>query len=347
MPTRMCVVALALLAGLGLPAPDASAQDAQVVSLNDPRTVGTRVTLQFPAGDQLTGRLISVENGQVTIRHAVLGDVTLPVTQISRAVRPVVVGTQEFAPANPDAFRPVTEPEPDPVAEAATPARAAPPEPEVQWTREFELGLRGSSGNTDLLNFDTSLLLVREDSKGIFTFDTSYFYSQEDGEDTANRLDALVRNEWKLSDPKWTFFVQANYLLDEFQDFDYRLAGGLGIGYQVIDDDTTSLKLRLGAGASREFGDMADEDVIPELILGADFTHNINDNTRILASTEIFPNLSETGEFRSISSAGLEIDIDRGNGLSFRVGAEHRYDSLVEDAEKSDLDYFARIVYSF
>ena len=92
---------------------------------------------------------------------------------------------------------------------------------------------------------------------------------------------------------------------------------------------------------------MADEDVIPELILGADFRHNISDNTRILAATDIFPNLDDTGEFRSISSAGLEIDIDRGNGLSFRIGAEHRYDSLVEDAEKSDLDYFARIVYSF
>ncbi|GAB4549183.1 MAG: hypothetical protein Tsb0013_10260 [Phycisphaerales bacterium] len=342
MTVRPLVLALSLCAGVAAPLSLAHSAP-QVVSLNDPATIGTRVTLQFPAGDQLTGRLVRVEGGMVTIRHNVLGEVTIPSGRIAQAVLPIVVDGQEFAPVNPEAIAPEPAPEPEPDPAAAPPA----PEPEVVWTREFEMGLRGSSGNTDLLNFDTSLLLRREDKKGIFTFDTAYYYAQDDGEDTANRLDANVRNEWKLSDPRWTFFAQGNFIYDEFQDYDYRIAGGVGFGYQLIDNDTTKLQLRLGAGASREFGDMADEDVVPELILGADLTHNLAENNRILASTEIFPNLSDAGEFRSVSSAAWEIDIDRGKGLSFRVGAEHRYDSLVEDAEKSDLDYFARIVYSF
>lgn len=336
MNTRTLALSLCLVAATPM-LPSALAQAA--VQLNDPNAIGTRVTLQFPAGDQLTGRLVSVENGIITIRHNTLGELSIESARISRAVRPVVIDGQEKAPANPDAAAPPPEPEP----EAAPPA----PEPDVKWTREFEAGIRGSAGNTDRLNFDTALLLQREDDEGIFTFHTSYYYAQDDGEDTANRFDANLRNEWKLDDPRWTLFAQGAFLYDEFQDYDYRVSGGAGVGYKVIDEDETYLQFRVGVGASREFGDMADDTVIPEVILAADFRHNLAENSRILASTEIFPSLDDFGEFRSISSAAWELDVDKDNGLSFRIGAEHRYESQVQDAEETDLDYFARLVYSF
>ncbi len=343
MRARTIALPLSLMLFAGAPSMAQDAPTIETVRLNDPGVIGSRVTLQFPGGDQLTGRLLSVEDGNVTIRHNRLGEITVQRADISRTVRPVVIDGLELAPANPEAHAPEPTPAPEPEAEPAVDTQT----PDVTWTREFEMGLRGSSGNTERLNFDTSLLLKREDTEGIFTFDTSYYYAEDDGDQTANRFDANVRNEWKLENPRWTIFVQGSYLLDEFQDYDYRVAGGAGVGYKLIEAEDTTLDVRFGVGASREFGDMADEDVHPELILGADFKHNFNDSNRILASTEIFPRLDDAGEFRSISSAAWEIDIDRGNGLAFRVGAEHRYESDVEDAEKSDLDYFARIVYSF
>ena len=338
----MSRLALPLAASLILTAPAfaQSGTDAQTGRLTDPGVVGSRITLQLIGGDQLTGSFLGLENGQVKLRHNILGEISVSQNQLLRAVRPVIINGTELVPAHPDTAPPPA-PEPEPVVEPAA------SEPDVVWTREFEAGLRGSSGNTERLNFDAGLLLKREDAKGIFTFDTSYYYAEDDGTETANRFDANVRNEWKLESPRWTIFAQGSYLYDEFQDFDYRIAGGAGVGYKLIDEEDTSLNLRAGFGVSAEFGDTADEDPIPEAILGAEFRHNFNENNRILAATELFPNLEDGGEFRAISSAAWEIDIDRANGLAFRIGAEHRYDSLVQDADKSDLDYFARVVYSF
>lgn len=340
-PTLMLPLVVALAA-----APFALAQSVAqptTVRLNDPGVIGTRVTLQLGGGDQLTGRLVSVANGVVTIRHIDLGEIGIATSRVVRTVRPVIVEGVELAPAHPETV-PAPTPEPEPAPEVV---EIVEDEPAVKWDRQFEVGLRGSSGNSDRLNFDAGLSLRREDDKGIFNFDTSYIYAQDDGTDTANRFDANLRNEWKLDNPRWTIFAQGSYILDEFQDWDYRVSGGAGVGYLLIDEEDTSLQLRAGVGASREFGDMADEDVVPELILGADLRHAFSDSNRLLASTEVFPSLSDFGEFRSISSAAWEMDIDSADGLSFRVGVEHRYESQVEDAEKSDFDYFARLVYSF
>jgi putative salt-induced outer membrane protein YdiY len=330
-------------------APGARAQDdaPTAVDLADPAVVGTLVTLQLEGGDQLSGRLLRVEEGVVVIRHSYLGEVSVPEERVLVVVHPFTPAGEPLVPVHPEA---IVEPAPEEDADTLPSPVAPEPvedEPGVTWERQFEVGLRGSEGNTERLNFDAGLRLRRDGPATIFTWNTLYQYATQDGNEIANRLESNLRNEWKLENPRWTVFAQGSFLFDEFQDFDYRVAAGGGVGYLLIDEEDTSLNVRVGAGVSREFGDEADTRLVPEGIIGAEFRHAFSDNQRFIATAELFPDLDDTGEFRSISTAGYEIDIDQANGLSLRLGAEHRHDSTPGDAEANDFDYFARLVYSF
>jgi putative salt-induced outer membrane protein len=336
-----------LASGHALALQDATTEAVRV-ELTDPTLPGSRVALNLANGDTVRGVLLRTEEGGLVLRHTYMGEVRIPRISVISAF--VNVAPRERTPTVDDAGN-VVPLIPQPVAptQDADPVEAGPSlEPEVKWQNSAELGIRGSSGNTERFNLDAALTLRREDSDTIWNFSSVYDFSTSDGEETANRFDVNTRFEWKLDDPRWTVFVQGRYELDEFQSYDYRVSGAAGVGYKFIENDKTFLQGRVGLGASREFGDDANEEVVPELLLGLDFRQELSDNARFEASTELFPGLDDGVTFRAISAAALEFDVTDAADLSFRVGVEHRYNSEVDDGvNRSDIDYFARVVWNF
>ena len=65
---------------------------------------------------------------------------------------------------------------------------------------------------------------------------------------------AGVFSEWPLGGSPWSVFVDGRYDYDEFKSWLHRVNGHAGLGYQLINNDTFKLKLRGGAGASKEWG---------------------------------------------------------------------------------------------
>jgi len=139
------------------------------------------------------------------------------------------------------------------------------------------------------------------------------------------------------------------YEYDEFQQWDHRISGSVGIGYELIDtEDTTLLIGRAGIGGSYETGGEGDDEFSPEALIGLELRHKLSDNTDLEASTTYYPNLDEWGEFRLVNTVGLEVVMDEETGLTLNTGIEHRHDSDPgQGFEPNDVEYYMGLGWTF
>lgn len=310
------------------------------------------MTLRLDNGDVLRGTIVSVTQGEVMLQHAVLGEVMIPRTRIAEAF----AGARASRVASGPSPRPAeraggqTEvPVAAPAAEIATvpvPGRADPEPSRVKWLREFELGLTGSQGNSERANFQGGFRMSRKTDADTFQLNTRYRLDTTGGDRTANRFLANARNDWGLSHPDWSLFLQSGVELDEFREFDARWTGGGGFGYRIINTPDTVLRGRLGFGFSRDFGGL-DDDYHPEVITGLELSRRLTDRQLLVASAEVFPEVDDFDDFRSIIKAEWQLRLENSKDVFLRIGAEHRYDTDTPADKRSDLDYFVRLVFGF
>lgn len=286
----------------------------------------TTHTITLASGETITATDLERTADTVRFTHPVLGELTVPadgVVEIDGAPLPV-----DLIAAQP---------------EEPTPEEATAPE----WETSLELGLNGSEGNTENLSLYSAFHATREITDvEKFDFLANYKIQTRDGDRTENDLYLRGVQEWYLPEsPRWSVFLQADAEYDEFQDWDLRTSATLGIGYKIIDSDDTTLTGRLGLGGAYEFGS-PDERLIPEALIGYDFAHTINDRSRITSTGNLYPDLDETGEFRSRVDAAYELDMTDAGDWRLKLGVEHRYDSD-SDVTPWDFTYYAALVLSF
>jgi putative salt-induced outer membrane protein YdiY len=215
------------------------------------------------------------------------------------------------------------------------------------WGFSVQAGITGSSGNNENFSGRVGITGERKTETMETTAFASYLYSTADGQKSAARGEAGIRNDWLLDGP-WRVFAEGLYEYDEFQAWQHRVSAAGGLGYEFINNDKTTLIGRAGAGATYEMGSNADETVVPEGLLGLDLTHKLSDASTIKASTEYRPSFDDWGEFRWINKAGLEVLLDKDTNMTFNVGAEHRHDSDPGMGIKpNDVNYYLTLGWKF
>ena len=241
--------------------------------------------------------------------------------------------------------------EQDPAAEAPEPLEGPKPFKLLPdpWAGSIDAGVVGSSGNTDNLSVRVNAAAERiiEDVEETRLFAT-FFYQQDDGEDTENRFETGIRHDWLLPDSKWRYFARAGYEYDEFQNWDHRIVAGGGLGYEFINNDTTTLVGRAGLQAAWELGGDGGDRFTPEGILGIDFEHQLTERQKIFFTGDYLPALDDFFRYRAVAKAGWEIMLDPEANLYLRAGIEDRYDSSPgADTKRNDLDYFITVGTTF
>ncbi len=215
------------------------------------------------------------------------------------------------------------------------------------WGGNVALGLNGASGNTERLNLRGEINGTRDTEFMTTSATALYTYATDDGEASESRFFTGLRNDWKIQESRWRVFGEGSLEFDDFQDWDYRVAAAGGMGYEFIDNEKTTLLGRVGLGLSREIGG-EDNSIRPEGLLGADFSHQLTERQKLTADATLYPDLSETGEFRFVGNAAWEMLIDPEVNMSLRLGIEDRYDSTPGgDNKKNDIAYFAMLVWEF
>lgn len=214
------------------------------------------------------------------------------------------------------------------------------------WDGRFGAGINGSTGNTETFNARIAFNAERKTDRMETFYDAVFVYSTDNGDQSANRFETGIRNDWLLEGP-WRLFAQARYEFDDEQDWDHRPSGAVGVGYEFINNDKTTLIGRAGLGGSQTIGG-SDESFRPEGLLGIDLTHKLNDATSIAAGTTYFPSLDPFGEFRLNSYGELRVALAEESNMFVAAGVAHRHDSDPGDNSKNnDLDYYLNLGWDF
>ena len=318
--------------------------------------------VKLKTGDIIKGPVVEQTDTAVRMDHPVLGPLTIPADQ--------VLSVQPDAPeADPEQSIPSVEtqiseveasesrldtPPSAALATTADGAIEADPKPASGILRflsesnaQLELGLNGSEGNTDEMDLRAAFKAGKTDDRTRWKLDTAYNLSKTNNERTTNDATVGLVNDWLLPDSKWFYFAQGRFDYDEFQDWERRVSGSGGLGYQFIKNDTWDVLGRFGGGVTKNFGDV-DDDLNPEGQIGGEMTWRISKLQTLGARTTVFPNLDDHGESRIISAAEWTMQLDRFEGLSFKLGLENEYESETsDDSDHNDLTYYGALVISF
>jgi len=102
------------------------------------------------------------------------------------------------------------------------------------WSGKLSLGLIARTGNTESTDFNTTFEIKREAPVTRFSIDYTGNTSSQDGSLTASNNRADLAFDIYVSR---RFFVTApsfNFYRDEFQNIEYQLSPGLGVGYDLL-----------------------------------------------------------------------------------------------------------------
>lgn len=214
------------------------------------------------------------------------------------------------------------------------------------WTSSAELGLNGSSGNSETTAIQTGLDMKRKTD--IYTLGIGFNYRQAStqGRNTENNGRLNIDYDRSLGDTNWTSFAKLGMESDKFKAFDLRLNMNSGLGYYWIRNDSTNFITRLGAGASREFGAPIDR-WTPEALIGLNFDSQLSERQKIIAKLDYFPSLRNYGDYRVVSELAWETLVDSVENLSLRLSVTDRYDSTPQGALPNDVYYAALMLYKF
>lgn len=230
------------------------------------------------------------------------------------------------------------------------PDGAAPvPPPRRIWKGGIEFGVNGSEGNSDVFNVRLGANADRTTERNQFHLDFLYTLSNQDGVTKQNQALLNVRDEILFRGSAWSVFSATQLEYDDFRAYDLRVGTYGGLSYQWVKSDRALFKTRFGAGAVREIDTkgVAAARWVPEAVVGDDFNYRFSDRQGIVSSLDVYPNLSQIGQFRVRARAGYEIVIDPEHGMVLRLGVQDRYDSSPASAKRNDLNYFATLLFRF
>jgi putative salt-induced outer membrane protein len=188
------------------------------------------------------------------------------------------------------------------------------------WSGLFDTGLALTRGNSSTASFTIASKAVRETPRDKLTLYGNYVYASDStsapGHTTANALNSGARFDYNLS-PRIYVFALADYQTNELQNLDLRQSYGGGLGYHIIKNARTTFDVFGGITYERDaFGSYTLVGPPPVLIpssttnsaaaiIGEEFDMKFNKRTGLTERFSVYPNLTNTGNFRSQFDASL------------------------------------------
>lgn len=209
------------------------------------------------------------------------------------------------------------------------------------------LSLDGSWGNTNEQSFRLGAALGRKTNRFRMDSDLKYYNKTESSETTDNKLSVGYRKDWLRPDSRWFNFYESRYDFDEFESWRHRLTGHGGAGYNLVDTQRWSMNLRAGPGARKEW-ESKNDDIRFEGVTGANMTWRITKRQTLNGHFSYYPVLTDFNDYRTRSGVDWRFFMSRDLNLSFLVGLDHEYQSIVDPgSDKNDTRAYMGVQYDF
>jgi putative salt-induced outer membrane protein len=273
--------------------------------------------VRLTSGDALSGIVVKKEGDHLILKNKALGDVSIPwsaVVAISSEAPLVVVykngksvigrlstmgkdlkvitttATESVALADVLAIRTTSEED-----------RLKHPGVLHLWNGYGELGYAMARGNarTNILTTAFNASRTTRTDKTTAYFNQIYGSARTDGVVSTNAN--AIRGGWSYTRTLSSRLVATainDYAYDLFQDLDLRAVIGAGLGYIVHKSENSRLDLLLGIDYDRENFGTGLKRNSAEAFVGDDWTYRVTGVTGLTQSFRVFPNLSNTGQYR-------------------------------------------------
>lgn len=284
--------------------------------LNISSTHATEVVLSN--GDILNGEVLDSNDGAITLEHSALGTIVLAGAVI----------------------KPIKAEEPKPVDAGVLNTGFL-----QGWKRSVEVGVNGSEGNTRNMYIHAGTELKYENDYKRWNIEAAYNSTEDSGETSRSDFFAKFSSDFLAPGDSRFYFTEARYDWDEFEDWDYRLSAGGGLGEELLKQDNWRVLGRLGLGFSKEFGG-EDAEWVPEGLIGIESDWKIAKRNTLVFKNTLYPSFREVGEFRNISELSWVIGLDELNGIDLKLGLLNEFDSNASgDSRKNDFKYNLSLVF--
>lgn len=309
-------------------------------------------------GSMVRGTVTLVKEGKLTVKTDFAGDLSIPLDKIggisTDAEQTIVLkggGTYKGRMQYVDGKQQVLQHNQPQDLDVATlgevvpvPPPGTPPTP-ANWTGRAELGLNGSSGNSDRINASAGVTATRTDVVDRLTLYLRGQYEESNGERSKNEVIGGVRYERDLS-PRLFAYTRLELEYDEFENLDFRstLAGGLG--YFLIRNPRQDLKIRGGvAYQHEEFGDGSSDDK-PLAEVGYDYRLDVKQWLRFNSTLTYFVDPTNVDDWRATAENSADLPLGTPSKWKLRLGVRNELDSdPLPDIESLDTTYYLSLVY--
>jgi hypothetical protein len=296
-------------------------------------------------GDTISGSIVKKDGGKLTIKSEFLGEVSMPWTAVQsvrsdepltvelpgdeRAVGKISTTGETLQVATAAAVRSAPLAQVGDVrnpAEQRTWERLQHPGILELWTGYFDLGLALARGNARTDTLTSNFNATRVTRKDKLTLTYSQIRSSARINNVSSETASAIRGGWSYNrdlTPRLFVTTLNDYEHDRFQGLDLRFVIGGGFGFNAIKKPDTTLALIGAADYSRENFIAGIHRNSAELNFGDDFTHKFSPTTNMFQSFRMFPNLSNSGEYRVNFDMGAVTALKK--WLGWHVTASDRY----------------------
>jgi len=267
-------------------------------------------------GDVITGTVIQKDGAKLTFHSEFLGDVSIPWTAIKslqsdQELTVVLPGGESVKGkiATTDETLQVAG-KSAPLSGVAAIRNAAEQEkwqklqhPSLTelWAGNFDFGLALARGNARTETLTTAFNAARVTTKDKIGLYFNQLYGQALANGVYSTIASSMRGGWSNNrNFKSRAFVTGfnDYEHDRFQSLDLRAVFGGGLGWTAVKNDKSNLAVQAGADYEHEAFTPNISRNSAELNFGDDYLYKLSAATSVTQSFRMFPNLSDTGQYR-------------------------------------------------
>lgn len=222
-------------------------------------------------------------------------------------------------------------------------------EPDGAWRGSLGVNVSAASGNNDSVSAGLNADAVRqsESDKLVGFVQSLYGRRETDGvsELTASRFRAGTRYDRDMSELAFGF-VGFDTEKNKLADLKWRHSPSLGAGLHLRKKETFTFDVFAGYSHNREQLYSGPKRSFNEGLIGEETTHKFSDSASFRQRLTLFPNLTDSGEYRLLFDTGLLMPlVDRWN-LTVNLTARYQSNPPL-GVQKSDTLLFTGLQYSW
>ena len=267
-------------------------------------------------GDTITGSIVKKDGAKLTLKSEFLGEVTIPWTAIKslKSDQDLVVvlpggetvkgkistsGDNLEVAAKSAPLAGITAVRND--AEQHAWERLQHPTLLELWNGTYDLGLALTRGNARTLSLTNNFVASRTTTHDKLAFHFNQIYASSLANNVNSATASAVRGGWAYNrdlNPRIFVTTLNEYEHDRFQNLNLRGVFGGGFGWNAIKTAKATLSVQGGGDYEKEdFMDHTNRNSA-EANFGDDFLYKFSAATSLTQSFRMFPNLSDTGQYR-------------------------------------------------